>query len=473
MSVAVKEAENIQKKSGSWKKRIGIAVVILAVLYIGISIFFLSHYFFGTKINGYDCQFKTADEVKTYMKEYGENYTLTLKERLDREEVITASDLSLTFVDDGKLEKIKEEQNGFLWIKALFQDYEYEKAVTFEYDEAALKAKFDALDCFDKTKVIAPENAYPRYSKYNKKYMIVSEVEGNTVKSEELFAKIETAIQNDEYVIDLDEAGCYENPEYYRDNEAVIAANDTLNQYASAKITYDMDYTTEVVDAADIHKWLSVDENYEVTIDKTKIRDFMTWMGEKYNTAGRTRQFTTPGGSTISVSGGTYGWRLNQVDETEKLYKLVKKGAVKKRTPLWIQKGLPRDKDGDDIADTYIAISTSAQYMWFYKDGECLISTSVVTGDTTKGRGTPSGVYAIAFKQRNHTLTGQGYASFVNYWLPFYEYRGIGIHDASWRSSYGGSIYRGNGSHGCVNTPYSAVQYIYENVEVGTPVIVY
>lgn len=472
--MAVKEAVQTEsKKKWSGKKKAGVAIFILAVLYLGISIFFMFHFFFGTTINGYECQFKMMDEVKGYMKEYSENYTLTLKERLDREESISASEIGLTFLDDGKLERIKEGQNGFLWITALWKDYSYEKAISFQYDEGALKEKFQSLNCFNKDMIVKPKSAYPRYSTYNKKYEIVNEVEGNVVKEEELFAKIENAISGDEYVIDLDKEDLYKNPAYYRDHEKVIAAKEKLNKYVSAKITYDMDYTKEVVDAEDIHKWLSVDKKYKVTIDKTKIREFMAWMGEKYNTAGQERKFKTPGGSTISVWGGTYGWRLNQVDETEELYKLVKKGAVKEKEPLYIQKGLPRDKSGDDIGDTYIAISISAQTMWFYKNGECLISTSVVTGNTSLGRGTPKGVYSIAFKQRNHTLRGQGYASFVNYWLPFYEYRGIGIHDASWRGSYGGSIYSYNGSHGCVNTPYYAVQYIYERVEPGTPVIVY
>jgi lipoprotein-anchoring transpeptidase ErfK/SrfK len=51
---------------------------------------------------------------------------------------------------------------------------------------------------------------------------------------------------------------------------------------------------------------------------------------------------------------------------------------------------------------------------------------------------------------------------------------GVGLHDAdSWRSSYGGSIYKTNGSHGCINLPLSAAKTIYETVSAGWPVIVY
>ena len=47
------------------------------------------------------------------------------------------------------------------------------------------------------------------------------------------------------------------------------------------------------------------------------------------------------------------------------------------------------------------------------------------------------------------------------------------MHDASWRSTFGGTIYKRSGSHGCINLPYSAAKTIYENIEAGYPVLVY
>ena len=99
------------------------------------------------------------------------------------------------------------------------------------------------------------------------------------------------------------------------------------------------------------------------------------------------------------------------------------------------------------------------------------METDVVTGNVSKRWGTPEGIYAVFAKERNRILSGRDYASFVKYWMPYY--RGIGIHDASWRNTFGGTIYQKNGSHGCINTPEKWVKIIYEEVEVGTPVIVY
>ena len=66
---------------------------------------------------------------------------------------------------------------------------------------------------------------------------------------------------------------------------------------------------------------------------------------------------------------------------------------------------------------------------------------------------------------------GEDYETPVTFWMPFNG--GIGLHDATWRGRFGGSIYRGNGSHGCVNLPYSAAEKIFKSLSPGEPVVVY
>ena len=109
--------------------------------------------------------------------------------------------------------------------------------------------------------------------------------------------------------------------------------------------------------------------------------------------------------------------------------------------------------------------------MYYYIDGELFVETPIVTGNMLRKMGTPSAVCYVYGKQKNRTLRGPGYASFVKYWLPVKG--GIGIHDASWRKDFGGDIYLKNGSHGCINTPNDVMEQIYERVEIGTPVIMF
>ena len=100
-----------------------------------------------------------------------------------------------------------------------------------------------------------------------------------------------------------------------------------------------------------------------------------------------------------------------------------------------------------------------------------VLESDFVSGSAARGFDTPAGIYGITYKERNATLAGQGYRTPVSYWMPFNN--NIGMHDASWRSSFGGNIYKTNGSHGCINLPYSVAEEIYGYVEKGTPVICY
>lgn len=120
---------------------------------------------------------------------------------------------------------------------------------------------------------------------------------------------------------------------------------------------------------------------------------------------------------------------------------------------------------------TYIVVSIKKQKIWFYKKGKLVLKSNVVTG--RKGvTNTPKGTYKIRGKSRSAYLVGDDYVSFVNYWMLIDSGHQIGLHDATWRSSFGGSIYKYNGSHGCINLPMSVAKKIYKKAPIGTKVIV-
>jgi len=122
-----------------------------------------------------------------------------------------------------------------------------------------------------------------------------------------------------------------------------------------------------------------------------------------------------------------------------------------------------------ELNGQYVIIDLSNQKLWLYNDGELSLSTSVVTGKND----TPTnvGLFKIYAKQTDRYLIGEDYYSYVNYWLPFNG--GIGMHDATWRKKFGGTIYEKDGSHGCVNMPLDVTDDIYNNVSVGTKVLVH
>ena len=48
-----------------------------------------------------------------------------------------------------------------------------------------------------------------------------------------------------------------------------------------------------------------------------------------------------------------------------------------------------------------------------------------------------------------------------------------GLHDATWRTNFGGDIYKGAGSHGCINMPYASAAKLYDLIDAGTLVMIY
>ena len=149
----------------------------------------------------------------------------------------------------------------------------------------------------------------------------------------------------------------------------------------------------------------------------------------------------------------------------------------------YIEKFTVKDSDGNETSkeikvivrekskNTYIEISISGQYLNYYEMGKLVVSSPVVTGAWGV---TPFGSYYIRNKATNVHLLGpedDPYDSFVYYWMAFIG-SSYGIHDATWRSSFGGNIYKYNPSHGCVNVPYDVAETLFYRVEIGTPVYV-
>lgn len=125
---------------------------------------------------------------------------------------------------------------------------------------------------------------------------------------------------------------------------------------------------------------------------------------------------------------------------------------------------------------TYVFVSIERQHLTYFVDGEVALDCPVVTGNAGN-HNTPRGTFYLIYKSRNLTLKGRNddgskYASFVNYWMAFLG-SSYGLHDATWRSTFGGRIYQGNGSHGCVNMPHASAAELYGMIEPGTPVLIY
>ncbi len=459
------------EKSVNIKKRIIIGIIIsisiLLIIYLSTSLYFMKRFYFGTKINGVSVTGKTTEDIEADILAESEAYILKLKQRGNIEENINGSDIEYKYNLENKIGDLKDNQSAFGWIYGVFNtsDYKLEKKVS--YNDELLKKKFRSLNCFKNDNVIKPESAKIEYE--NKEYVIKDEVQGNKVNKDILYKKVKEALNNKVDEINLEEIECYEKPKYTVASKEVVNAKNTLDKYIGSVITHKFGDNKEVLNGDSIHNWLDIDKNFKVSINEEKVREYVNSLSIKYDTYGATRNFKTSIGTTVNVSGGNYGWLINYSEETETLINAIKDGKKEERQPIYAQTAVAYG--ANDFGNTYVEINLTTQHIWFYNDGVLITEGPMVSGNADSKHATPPGIYSLTYKEKNATLRGENYAAPVSYWMPFNG--DIGIHDATWRSKFGGQIYITDGSHGCINTPYDVASKIFEYITQGTPVICY
>ena len=449
-------------------KRIRWYLWILAgifLAYLAASVYFMEHFFLGTAVNGENVEFQTVKQVNSLILEQAEGYGLTLLERGGTEESMTAQQLGMSFSETENVRNYKRIQNGFLWPRMFWQQDTYQIAPDITFDEETFDETLASLSCVREGE--EPEDA--RVELTADGYELYPEQQGSRIKEDVLKEQVRAAAETLTETVDLEEAGCYEAPSLTADSPEITELTAKLDQWFATEMTYEFGSQTEVVDSSVVAGFIQLD-GCEASLSEEAVRAWVAGLADRRDTYKKSRQFNSTLRGVITVSGGNYGWQIDQETETAALLASVEKGETAAKQPAWSREGKAWG-DNNDVGDTYIEVDMGAQHMWAYKDGALLIDTDVVTGNISRNYGTPSMVAAIQYKDRNAVLRGDNYATPVKYWMPFYG--NYGIHDASWRREFGGTVYLTNGSHGCVNTPPAAMKVIFENMDSGTPVVLY
>lgn len=306
---------------------------------------------------------------------------------------------------------------------------------------------------------------------FDKDLNLVKEVQGDDVNMQKLLTSMEQDIkEGNEIRYDLSDF--YNQPNVKSSDEKIISQEEEIKAYRNMQITFTFGDDMEVIDGNTISEHLTY-KNGELKLGKKWVSTYVRELAKKYNTYGKTRKFKTTKDGTVKIHGGIMGWWINEDETVKKIKNLLKKKKSTTMEPVYRNVAAQHGKD--DIGKTYVEISLSRQHLWFYKNGKLKMESDVVTGLPTKERRTVTGVHRIYGKQKDRylgTIAVQGYRSHVNYWMPF-NWDGQGLHDATWRNKFGGSLYKRGGSHGCVNMPLKNAAKLYDYVSIGTPVVVY
>lgn len=476
----VKGKKRKKKKKHNAAKAIGKfflgLLIFLIVAYLGVSAFFVKHFYLDTKINGTDFSLRSAEDVEKYMTKQVDNYILTLQEVGDAEETIAGSDIDIQYRQSTQIAKELKKQNPFLWPVAFWDPDEINVDIGVGYDEAKLADVIAKLNCMKQDEWTQPTSAQPEYD--GEQFVVKPEVFGTTLIPETFNKAVRDTIAGFGPTLNLEEAECYQKPKYVSTSPEVQAACDQMNNYSKASITYKFGDYTEVVDRAVIKDWLTVNiDDMSVQYNEDQVNAYVASLAEKYDTIDKTRTFNAQNGQTYQVRPGTYGWSIDQETEIAALKDSINKGETIEKEPAY--KTTARTHTDQDWGDTYAEVSISQQHMWYIQGGAVVFEADVVTGLPTAKKATPTGMHQCLEKAQNKVLRGEiqsngkpEYETPVAYWMRV-TWSGVGFHTATWQPWFGGNRYTYAGSHGCINMSYSDSQTLYGIIQVGDAVIIH
>ena len=446
-------------------KIILISVCGAAAVYFGLCGFFRNHFSLFTYVNGVNISGSSVSGAERRIYDSGSDYVLKITGRGGVTDIITGDRIGLKQVPQVMLDGILGQQSAFAWPVALIDHTSVSVPVRADYSEEALQNAVAGLAFLKDENLRTPKDAVLKFE--DGEYRASSN-QGSYTTMERLYPAVEAAVTGMKRSLDLDEAGVYAAADVTEDDPWLNFMADALNEYKGIEITIPFGEEEQVLTLENLQSFVTFDDAGMI-LDDQKIAEYVDALAEKYDTKGKPHEFKTTSGTTVTLEAGSYGWEMNRTETAELLKAALAEGGRATVEPVFKQSA--RSFVNGDIGDTYVECDLDEQHVYVYVDGELKLDTDCVSGKAVNNSCTPNGVYAIYGKQRNAVLVGEGYRTPVSYWMPFY--RNYGLHDANWRSSFGGKNYVNNGSHGCVNLPVSFAGELFETVEIGTPVIVH
>lgn len=494
----IRGAVNLENGRSKWKKRraeskkrkrfiiVNVSFILIVLIIFSVVAYgrIMDKKTMGSKISVYGLNISglSLEDAADKISEEFQKTEIVFYEDQEERFKTTVKDLGYTLNKDKLLEALsrikagRDENRGLFATNENFKpDYQIQRD---DKQEAEIISEICALNAGERVDFV---DAYIKYDEEKQEFIIVDEVLGNQIDKERLVDHIHETLDesfgqdllNDTLTVEIGKPVYQESvtagtPEL---KEQLQALNDEIQRYKDMSITYTFGETEETIDSEKLASWLLIDDD-GVLVNEEEVQNYVTELSLNYNTMYVTRNFKTSDETVVEISGNEYGFWIDTEEEVQQLLSDINNGQTVRREPVYSKQGLYRNGQ-DDLVGSYIEVSLDKQHLWLYKDGVLITETDIVSGLPKEDTETYRGAWPIAYKKSPFTLSSDfyGYEVNVEYWMPFVY--GQGLHDADWHQTFGGEIYKTNGSHGCINLPPEQARLVYNTIDGGYPIIVY
>ena len=472
-----------ERRKGSKRTAIVILSVIafLAVVYFGGVFFFSGHFMPNTSVSNINASMQDPDKVRSDVNTLVEDFQVTVKGN-GVDATFSSSDAGLDIDSESLLEAMQSAQNPWAWPWQVFQSRDMTDSLADALSASKLTEAVSAEVAKVNAEAVAPESAKVQFDEASKSFQIIPETSGTQLDSEKVMAGVLDKVMALQTRVDVTDDMILE-ASYKQDDPKVIAAKDKANSLIGAKISLNVEsQDAGSIDGTQISQWVSISPEYEVGFDNEAMNEWARTLSDRFDTIGSTRTYTRPDGKVVTVSGGDYGWEIDNAALISQIEEGITSNLVGALDVPVIQTGKAFALDsGKDWGNRYVDVDLTEQHARFYgDDGQIIWESDIVSGVPGGDRETPTGVYDVNSLGTNVTLVGRDtktgkvtYRTPVSYWMPFVG-NSIGFHDATWQSAFGGERYRtGYGSHGCINLSLGKAEELYGILQVDDVVVVH
>ncbi len=347
-----------------------------------------------------------------------------------------------------KVKDLLEAQDELMWFKSLFGKTELSGlALDGHYNMDKLNNRISDLYCFREENVSAPVDAH--VDLVNGKLEIVPEQDNLQMNEEAAHSRIVDAISRilkGEKVESVDLSEDYLKAEVRSDSPELAARLAEMKKVTDKKITVKISSdSSQTFEGEKLAELLKV-ENGEFAVNEDRLAEVVKKIYED---------------NYVS----SYEF-IDQEDLMRTLGEALLAAEDKNVEVSWID-----SYPSSGNRNNRIEVSISKQTLYYYENDKLVFTSPVVTAAPGI---TPVGEFEVTKIDGSSILSGPTWEERVEYWIGF-DPTGVhkGFHDASWRSEFGGEIYKTDPSHGCVNMPTNMVARLWGLVHIGTPVTIY
>ena len=456
---------------------LGVIVALLAVVYLAGALVFMDRFLPRTTVGDLDVSLKSSAEVQGMLADVIDDYVLKV-EGQGFSLKLSAAEAGMRLDGRAATDAMHASANAWAWPLEILKAHDESDKLAATYNESGLGDTVRAaVDEFNKT-ATPPTDAVIAYSEAKGAFIVEPEAVGTALSYDAVIKAVDDAVLALQPTVKLG-ADVLQQPKVLSSDPKLTAAAEQANTMIKADLVLTMaGGTAGEVNADLISQWVRLGDDLSATLDEAALTAWVDELAAACNTVGTQRTYTRPDGKVVTVAGGVYGWSVDRDALLNLVKESVAAGTVQTAEVPCTSVGTGYNGAGaQDWGLRYCDIDLAEQYARFYDETGALIWESpIVSGIPDGVHDTSVGVYWLNQKASSSKLIGYEngkkiYESDVQYWMPFVG-NVIGLHDADWQSSFGGTRYRdGAGSHGCVNLPPYKAAELYGIIQSGDVVV--